>query len=124
MEAAAPAHQPKTWLDRLMSLVAEVHAGESLTAVLLAINVFLLLGAYYIIKPVREALILAPGGGKIPFTGIELPGAQVKSYMGAVQAILFLLIVPAYSQFASRVNRIRLINGLFLFFTTNLIIFY
>ena len=30
----------KTWLDRLMSLAAEIHPGEALTALLLAVNVF------------------------------------------------------------------------------------
>src|ERR1700704_449750 len=75
-------------------------------------NVFILLTAYYIIKPVREALIL--GGA----------GAEIKSYAGAGQALLFLLIVPLYSAFASRTNRIRLINGVTAFFISNLAIFY
>jgi AAA family ATP:ADP antiporter len=76
------------------------------------VNVFLLLTAYYIIKPVREALILG-----------EL-GAEIKSYAGAGQALLFLLIVPVYGAIASRVNRVRLINGVTAFFISNLIIFY
>jgi len=41
------------------------------TALLLALNVLLLLCAYYIIKPVREALILSG------------EGAEVKSYAAA-----------------------------------------
>jgi len=76
------------------------------------VNVFVLLTAYYLIKPVREALIL---GG---------PGAEMKSYAGAGQAMLFLLLVPLYSAFASRTNRVRLINGVTAFFISNLIIFY
>jgi AAA family ATP:ADP antiporter len=76
------------------------------------LNVFILLTAYYIIKPVREALIL--GGA----------GAEVKSYAGAGQALLFLLIVPLYSAFASRTSRIRLINSVTAFFISNLAIFY
>src|SRR5437870_6745845 len=75
-------------------------------------NVFLLLTAYYIIKPVREALILG-----------EL-GPEVKAYAGAAQALLFLFIVPIYSRIASRVNRVRLINGITAFFITNLLVFY
>src|SRR5262245_22965138 len=75
-------------------------------------NVFVLLMAYYIIKPVREALIL--GGA----------GAEIKSYAGAAQAVLFLLIVPLYSAYASRTNRIRLINGVTAFFISNLAVFY
>jgi ATP/ADP translocase len=56
----------KTWLDRLMSLVTEVQPGEALTALLLTLNGFLLLTTYYIIRPVREALILANGGADQP----------------------------------------------------------
>src|SRR5215813_15538705 len=76
------------------------------------VNVFILLTAYYIIKPVREALILNGAG------------AEIKSYAGAVQAGLFLLIVPLYSAYASRVNRIKLINGVTAFFISNLAVFY
>src|SRR5262249_14965588 len=91
---------------------ATVHRGEGLTALVLTLNVFLLLTAYYIIKPVREALILGSAG------------AEIKSYAGAGQALLFLLIVPLYSAYASRTNRVRLINGVTAFFISNLAIFY
>ena len=106
---AAP--REKGFLDRLLSLTAEVHAGEAATALLLAVNVFVLLTAYYIIKPVREVLILAD------------QGAKIKSYSGAILAFLFLFLVPAYGAFASRFNRIRLINGVSLFFISHLVIF-
>jgi ATP:ADP antiporter, AAA family len=102
----------KTLLQGLLSLFAPVHREETLTALLIATDVFILLTAYYILKPVREALIL---GG---------PGAEIKSYAGAGQAVLFWLMLPLYSAFASRVNRVRLINGLTLFFITNLIAFF
>src|SRR5687768_2576366 len=75
-------------------------------------NVFVLLTAYYIIKPVREALILSNGG------------AEIKAYTGAAQALLFLMIIPLYSAFANRVNRLYLINGVTAFFISNLVIFY
>ncbi|MBI3697142.1 MAG: MFS transporter [Acidobacteria bacterium] len=102
----------RTWLDHLLSVVAEVQARESVTVLLLTANLFLLLTAYYIIKPVREALILAGGG------------AELKSYSSGFQAVLLLFLVPAYGAFASKVNRIRLINSVFLFFTSNLLIFF
>src|SRR5207247_6103879 len=38
--------------------------------------------------------------------------------------MLLLLIVAAYGFFASKVNRVRLINGVTLFFISNLILFY
>lgn len=102
----------KAWLDRLLGVITEVHAQEGLTAVLLTVNLFLLLTAYYIIKPVREALILVGGG------------AELKSYSSGFQAVLLLLMVPAYGKVASKVGRIRLINFVFLFFASNLVIFY
>ena len=42
--------------SRLLGLAAEVHAGEGLTALLLSLNGFLLLSAYYTIRPLRSAL--------------------------------------------------------------------
>ncbi|MBZ5577439.1 MAG: translocase [Acidobacteriia bacterium] len=102
----------KAWHERLLNVVAEVHAQEGLTALLLTANLFLLLTAYYIIKPVREALILTGGG------------AELKSYSSGFQAVLLLFLVPAYGTVASKVNRIRLINCVFLFFASNLVIFY
>jgi AAA family ATP:ADP antiporter len=102
----------KNNLERVLSAFAPVNSGEGLTAFLLMMNVFVLLTAYYIIKPVREALIL--GGA----------GAEIKSYAGAGQALLFLLLVPLYSAYASRTNRVRLINGVIAFFISNLAIFY
>jgi AAA family ATP:ADP antiporter len=101
-----------TRLERFISIFTEVRPNEGVTALLLMVNVFLLLGAYYIIKPVREALILGQSG------------AEIKSYAGAAQAILFLGIVPLYGHIANRVNRIRLINGVTAFFISNLAIFY
>jgi ATP:ADP antiporter, AAA family len=99
-------------LDRFLRLFADVRAGEGLTAILLTVNLFLLLTAYLIIKTVREALILSEGG------------AEIKSYASAGQALLLFLIVPAYGYLASKVNRIKLINGTILFFISNLIVFY
>src|SRR5258706_12807045 len=76
------------------------------------LNAFLLLGAYYIIKPLREALIL--GGA----------GAEMKAYSSAVQAGLLIVLVPLYGRFASRVNRLWLITLVSLFFISNLLLFY
>jgi AAA family ATP:ADP antiporter len=99
-------------LDRFLSIFGTVRRGEGMTAFLLMTNGFLLLTAYYIIKPVREALILSGAG------------AEIKSYAGAILAMLFLLIIPFYSKIASHVNRVRLINGITAFFISNLVVFY
>jgi len=99
-------------LDRALSVFTEVKAGEAVSALLLALNVFLLLGSYYVLKTVREPLILTQGG------------AEVKSYAAAGQAALLLIVLPLYSGFAARVNRIRLITWVTLFFISHLAIFY
>jgi AAA family ATP:ADP antiporter len=102
----------KKTLDRLLSVFAPVQPGEGATAFLLMMNVFFLMTAYYIIKPVRESLILAGAG------------PEIKSYAGAAGALAFLVLVPVYGKFASRLNRICLINGVTAFFASNLILFY
>jgi AAA family ATP:ADP antiporter len=89
-----------------------VQAGEGVTVLLLALNVFLLLAAYYVIKPIREALIL----------GSE--GAEVKSYAAAGQAILLLGLVPAYGALADRLPRRALLNAVTAFFVLCLVAFY
>ena len=47
----------------------------------------------------------------------------MKSYSSAGQALLLLVIVPAYGAFASRVDRKRLTQGITLFFAFNLVLF-
>jgi len=98
--------------ERCLGLFVDVREGEGITAILLMFNLFVLLTAYLILKTVREALILSGGG------------AEVKSYVAAGQAVLLLLVVPWYGSFASKVKRIKLINGVMLFFISHLVAFY
>jgi AAA family ATP:ADP antiporter len=100
-------------LDRVLRLFADVRAAEGSTALLLAANVFLLLAAYYCIRPLREALILSIPGG-----------AELKSYLAAGQAILLLGLVPAYGALADRLPRRRLLNVVTAFFIGCLVVFY
>ena len=100
-------------LYRLLNLFTEVRAGEAATALALAANVFLILTAYYLIKPVREALILSEAGG-----------AELKSYASAGQALLLLIAVPAYGWLAGHVDRMRLIDSVSVFFAACLVAFY
>jgi AAA family ATP:ADP antiporter len=76
------------------------------------IDLFVLMTAYYIIKPVRDSLILGSAG------------PEIKSYAGAAGALACLLVIPFYGKLATRLNRIRLINGVTGFFASNLVIFY
>jgi len=104
--------RPKNGLERFLNLFTEVKEGEGTSAILLFLNVFLILTSYYIMKPVREALILAGGG------------AEIKSYASAGQALLFLGIVPLYARLASRFPRRQLINMVTSFFVGCLAVFY
>ena len=52
-------------LERFLNLFTVVRAGEARTALLLGANVFLILMAYYILKTVREALILGEGTAEL-----------------------------------------------------------
>jgi len=99
-------------LDRALRLFSDVRSGEGITVVLLALNVFLLLTAYYFIKPLREALIL------------DESGAEIKSYASALQAIILLGAVPAYGALAGRLPRRQLINRVTLFFAACLVGFF
>ena len=52
---------PRSPLERVLSLFAETHAGEGITAILLTVDVFLLFVCYYLLKVAREPLILQSG---------------------------------------------------------------
>src|SRR6188508_2917292 len=105
------AERPKSLIERVLSPIADVRREEAASALLMTLLMFLLLGAYYMLKTAREVFILTEGG------------AEVKSYSSAGQAILLLFLVPAYGAFASRVNRTRLVRWVTLFFVANLVLF-
>ncbi len=112
MTDAVPAEPRKSALDRGLSLIADVKAGEGPVVLLLALNLFLVLSAYYLLKTVREALILT-----------EVTAAT-KTYASAGQALLLLGLVPAFGALASRVNRVALITWVTLFFASNVLVFF
>ena len=97
---------------KVLRLFTVIHPGEATTAILLTFNIYLLLLAYYIIKPVREALII---GGQ---------GAAIKSYLSAAIAVLLIFFVKAFSTSASYFPRQKLITWVTLFFISNLVVFY
>lgn len=105
--------ESKSLLDKFLTIFTEVQAGEGASALMLSFNVFMLMTAYYIIKPVREALILEGEGGP-----------EWKAYAAAGQALLLLGAVPLYGMLASRFPRRRLINVVTIFFAGCLALFY
>jgi len=98
---------------RFLRLFADIRHGEAGKALLLALNVFLLLLAYYILKPLREALLLVDTGS-----------AVIKSCLSGAQAVLFVFVIKAFSRLASKVPRHVLITWTTSFFISNLVIFF
>lgn len=108
----SPIRPRKSLIERGLSVVTDVRPGEGVTVLLLTANLFTFFALYYILRPVRQSLILSESG------------AVAASYSAAAQALLLAVIVPLYGAFASRVNRIRLITVVICFFASNLVVFY
>ena len=102
-----------SWSMRMLGKLAPFKPGEMLTTLVLTLNVFVLLTCYYLLKVVREPLILLGGGG-----------AELKAYASAGQTILLLAVVPAFGMLASRTTRIRLLTTVQLIFIGCLVAFY
>ena len=98
---------------RLLRLCVDIREGEAPKALLLSLNVFLLLLAYYILKPLRESLIL-----------VDKDAPVIKCCLSGAQAILLIFVIKAFSRLASRVPRHLLITWTTLFFISNLVVFY
>lgn len=111
-EMTQTGQKPPGFAYKILRLFTVIHPGEALTAFLLTLNVFLLLTAYYIIKPVRDALMLE-----------EWP-PEIKSYLSAAIAVLLIFVVKIFSSIASRFPRQKLITWVTLFFISNLGLFY
>ena len=91
-------HGSLTPLDRFLRLFADVRAGEGLSALLLSINCALILAAYYIIKPLRDGLVIAEYS------------AEMKSYLQVANVLVLAVIVPLYGKLTDNMPRSRLIN--------------
>jgi ATP:ADP antiporter, AAA family len=98
---------------RLLRLFVDIRHGEAAKAFLLTFNIFVLLYAYYILKPIREVLLL-----------VDKDAPAVKSYLGGAQAILFIFVIKAFSRLTSRVPRHVFITWTTSFFISNIAVFY
>lgn len=97
-------------IERLVG--SDVHPGEWRLVIAFFINLFLLLTAYYILKVLREPLILLGGG------------AVSRSYARGLQAGVLALVIPAYSLLANRVEPARLVKWVVGFFVVTLVAFF
>ena len=99
------------WAGRLLKPFAEVRPCEVATALLLALTIFTILTAYYLLKVIREPLILMSSG------------AEVKSYAAAGQALLLIPVLRVHGAIAQRTGRLKLIAAVMLFCASNLVVF-
>jgi AAA family ATP:ADP antiporter len=77
-----------------------------------AIRLFLILLAYYLLKPVRESLILEHGS------------AELRSFALAGQAALLLILIPFYSSLIRKFRGDRLFQFVTVFLAFNIMVFY
>jgi ATP:ADP antiporter, AAA family len=84
---------------------------EDLTSLLVSfLSFMLLLAAYYILRPLRDALAATLGADSI-------------KYLSSAVFFVMLLIVPLFGWLVARVPRPRLVPGLYAFFVLNLGVF-
>jgi len=106
-----------TRTERFLQLFTEVKQGEGSTAILMFANVFLILCAYYFIKPLRE--------GWIAVSEIEgLTKMEVKAYSSFFQALLLLFIVGWYGRLSEKWTRSTLVTRSTIFCISNMVIFW
>jgi AAA family ATP:ADP antiporter len=98
--------------ERLLCLFTKVQSGEGRCVAVLFLQAFTLMVAYYLIRPVREALILTQGG------------AELRSYAVGVQAALLIAIIPAYGILVRRVDSSRVFQYVNAFFAGNLVLLF
>src|SRR3990170_2412688 len=102
-------HSWRRGICRLLG--AKIRPGEGRAVALFAMSLFLLLCAYYVLKVVREPLILLEGG------------EVSRSYARGLQAFLLLGIIPAYGALADRIDPRRLVSAVMAFFAACLLAF-
>ncbi|MEO0422709.1 MAG: putative Ig domain-containing protein [Pseudomonadota bacterium] len=95
-------------VERVLRLFAPIRPGEGQGIVVLALNAFLLLTAYYIFKTLREALILSESG------------AVGKSVATGLVALVLIFLVPLYGVVFRHTNRTELVYWVNAFFLTML----
>ncbi len=106
-----------TKIEKTLQLFTEVKPGEGSTILLMFFNIFLILCAYYFIKPLRE--------GWLAVSDIAgLSKMEVKAYSSFIQSLLLLFFIGCYGRLANRYHRVTLITRATLFCISNMLIFW
>ena len=91
-----------TSTERFLSLFTTLRAGEGTAAISLCWQSFALMYAYYLLKVIREPMILAEGS------------AELKAYTTAAQAvILMFFVVPVFAKSYKKLSSLDGKNHLF-----------
>jgi len=118
-KSLTPVTEPlqRSLIERFLGLFTDVRAGEGRTALMMFANVFLVLCAYYFVKPLRE--------GWVAISDIRgLSQMEVKAYSSFAQSVFLLFIVGWYGTLAGRWDRATLITRATLFCISNMVIFW
>ena len=103
----------RVWVDRLVDRGSDEGGEATCMTFRLALHVGSLLAAYYVIKPVREELILAAPHG-----------AEFKAAATGLSALLLLMLMPLYDRLVLRWSRTRLLVVVTGAFVLSLAVFY
>jgi ATP:ADP antiporter, AAA family len=98
------------WLGRLLAMAAEVAPHERRAVLLAFMCNFVLLGSYYILRPVRDTVATVIGVG-------QLQNLFTATFIGTLVAS------PIYAMLASRLRLTRLLPGVFWFWLFNVLLF-
>jgi AAA family ATP:ADP antiporter len=104
-------------LERFLRLFTDVRPGEGGMALMMFANVFLILCAYYFLKPLREGWIVVS-----PIAGLEK--WMVKAYTSFGQALLLVFVIAWYSRLVNRWPRGKVITWATLFCMSNMLLFW
>ena len=99
---------------KAFKIFGDIRPGEGATVVLLALNIYLIMSNYYILKSIRDAWIVS----------YSRRGPNLKSYLSAAIAVVLSFVVKGFSRLASKVPRHILITYVTLFFIAGLVVFY
>lgn len=94
-----------------MSSGGNIQPGEGKNILLLMLSLFFLLITVYLLKPVKEVLILTSGS------------PEERSYTVALQVIVLLVLLPIYGAFSRKFNSHKFMIAVAIFFILNLFCF-
>jgi AAA family ATP:ADP antiporter len=117
--SAAPAPAPLTPVERFLRLFTDVRAGEGRVALLMFANVFLILCAYYLLKPLREGWLAISD-----IESLDLTKRELKTYTAFAQTLLLAGAATWYGRLVTRWPRRVLITRATLFAMANIVVFW